>query len=59
MNSYASSNNESTYIIKKINEAKEQMLSESFDNIDDATVSRFMLYSALKQELSGEEGENK
>lgn len=59
MGSYVDSNNESTYIVKKINEAKTQMLSESFDNIDDATVSRFMLYSALKQELSGDEGEDK
>jgi hypothetical protein len=59
MSFYAKSNPESAYIVKKIDEVKRQMLSESLDVVDDETVSRFMLYSALKQELSGGEGDEK
>jgi hypothetical protein len=57
MDSYISSNPENTYVIQKLNMAKSQMLSESLDVIDDSSVSRFMLYSSLKQELSGDEGD--
>ena len=54
IDSYIDSHKESEYLVKKINVAKSQMMNESLDNVDDSTVSRFMLYSALKQEISGE-----
>jgi len=57
--SYIESHKDSDYLITKINEAKQQMLSEDFDNVNDELVSRFMLYSALKQELLTDEGESK
>jgi len=50
---------ESEYLTKKIEEARDQMVSESLESVDDMIVSRFMLYSALKQELSEDEGELK
>lgn len=59
IDSYSYVNQESEYIIKKIASVKSQILSEAIDQIDDATVSRFMLYSSLKQELLGGEGESK
>lgn len=59
MSSYSSSHAESKYIIEKINSAKSQILSETLESIDDSTVSRFMLYSSLKNELSSGEGEDK
>lgn len=57
VDSYSVANPENTYVIQKLNTAKTQMLSESLSNIDDSVVSRFMLYSSLKQELSGDEGD--
>jgi hypothetical protein len=57
MDVYSAANPENAYVIQKLNVAKVQMLSESLDAIDDASVSRFMLYSSLKQELSGDEGD--
>ena len=54
IDSYVDSHKESEYLVKKINVAKSQMMNESLDNVDDSTVARFMLYSALKQEISGE-----
>jgi hypothetical protein len=58
INEYVKNNKESEYLIKKISEAKEQILSESLEEVDDSTVSRFMLYSSLKEELVENEGEN-
>jgi hypothetical protein len=55
---YSSSHAESEFLLKKINTVKNEIMTESIELVDDAAVSRFMLYSALKQELS-DEGENK
>jgi hypothetical protein len=56
---YSQGHAESKYIIEKINSVKSQIVSEDLEKIDDTTVSRFMLYSSLKQELSSGEGEDK
>lgn len=58
INEYTVVNSDSEYIVKKLSVAKSQMLSESLDSVDDSTVSRFMLYSALKQEISSDEGDS-
>jgi len=55
---YATQHSENSYIINKLNSTKEQILSESLNAIDDSTVSRFMLYSTLRQELTMDEGES-
>lgn len=39
------------YVTKKLVDAKEQLLSEKLDAVDDATVTRFMLYAKLASEL--------
>ena len=56
---YSSNHPDNEYINKKIETARGQILSESLEAIDDTVVSRFMLYSSLKRELSGGEGDNK
>lgn len=56
---YMDNHAESKYIIEKINSAKNQIISETLSVIDDETVSRFMLYSSLRQELTSGEGEDK
>jgi hypothetical protein len=40
----------------KIQEAVGMIQQENLDSIDDDTVTRFMLYSKLGQELTAEEG---
>jgi hypothetical protein len=57
IDSYSQRRNDDKFVVEKMNNVKEQILEESLDNVDDATVSRFMLYSALRHELNdtGEE----
>lgn len=43
------------YIIKKLAEAKEQLLNERLEVVDDETVTRFMLYTKLAAELESED----
>ncbi len=40
------------YVSKKLVDAKDQLLSEKLDVVDDAVVTRFMLYAKLASELS-------
>lgn len=47
------SNNE--YIDKKLTEAREQLLAEKLDAVNDETVTRFMLYAKLAVELESED----
>ncbi len=49
-------NPENAYINKKLAEAKSQLIAENLETVDDATVTRFMLYTKLAGEL--EEGDN-
>lgn len=58
VNQYSASHPDNEYIVKKLAETKERMLSEDLTSVDDSTVSRFMLYSALRQELLGSEGDD-
>ena len=54
---YTEQNKENAYLLNKLNETKTNILSETLDVVDDSLVSKFMLYSKLKQELS--EGDQK
>jgi len=42
------------YVINKLQDVKSKILSESIDVVNDSTVSNFMLYSILRQELADE-----
>lgn len=46
---------ENEHLNKKLNEAREQLLVEKLDVIDDETVTRFMLYTKLGVELESED----
>lgn len=56
---YSNRHPENKFIIEKMASVKKEMLSESLDTVDDSTVSRFMLYSALSHELIDSDGEEK
>jgi len=43
------------YLKNKLQETKSTLLSENFDLVDDETVTRFMLYSKLRDELQSKE----
>jgi len=57
MDSYSDIHSDSKYLVQKVKDVRNQILSESIETVDDETVSRFMLYSALKTELTSGEGE--
>lgn len=61
MDSYTSKHTDNKFVLDKISNVKGKMLDESLDSIDDSTVSRFMLYSALRHELNdaNKDGEDK
>lgn len=52
---FGSTHPENEYINKKLVEAKEQLLNEKLDVVDDDTVTRFMLYTKLAAELESED----
>lgn len=54
---YTEQKKENEFVSNKLKNAKAQILSESLDVIDDSIVSKFMLYSSLRQELTENEGE--
>lgn len=54
---YVVQKQDNTFVVGKLQDAKSRMLSESLDAVDDSTVSKFMLYSTLRQELTENEGE--
>ena len=43
------------FVLKKLNETREMLINESLDKVDDETVSRFMLYAKLNEELTSED----
>lgn len=55
METYAGKNGENRFLNSKIEDARKRIVEESLEIVDDSTVSRFMLYSALNEELNGEE----
>ena len=54
---YMTQKQEDKFLVNKLHEAKSSIISESLDLIDDSLVSKFMLYSTLRQELNDNEGE--
>jgi hypothetical protein len=57
IDSYMTQKQDNTFVINKLQNTKSKILSESFDAVDDDTVSKFMLYSNLRHELTSTEGE--
>jgi hypothetical protein len=55
---YVEQKKEDKFLANKMQDAKSKILSESLDIIDDSVVSKFMLYSTLRHELTTDEGEN-
>jgi hypothetical protein len=53
--SYSSDESSNEFMRKKLNETRDVILSENVDAVDDETVTRFMLYSRLKNELESKE----
>ncbi len=49
------SNIDNSFLNEKMKEVKESLLQESIDSVDDSTVTRFMLYSKLQNELDMED----
>ena len=52
---YSSEIQHNEYLKNKLSEAKSALLSESLEQVDDSTVTRFMLYSRLRDELESKE----
>jgi len=55
IDNYSRSSNDTEYVNKKLAEARELIESETLESVDDATVTRFMLYTKLSSELTSEE----
>jgi len=56
IDTYMVQKQENEFMVSKLRDTKSRILSESLDVVDDSTVSKFMLYSTLRQELNeGEE----
>ena len=55
IDSYDSATTPNEYLKGKLQEAKTTLLSENLDIVDDETVTRFMLYSRLRDELESKE----
>src|SRR5579885_2767162 len=52
---YTHKSNDTEYVNKKLAEARQLIESETLEGVDDATVTRFMLYTKLSSELTSEE----
>ena len=52
---YTNKSNDTEYVHKKLAEARQLIESETLERVDDATVTRFMLYTKLSSELTSEE----
>jgi hypothetical protein len=53
--SYSEEMQDNMFLKNKLQETKQTLMSENVDNVDDSTVTRFMLYSRLKDELESKE----
>ena len=49
------SNKENKFISDKLYSARNKLISESLENVNDETITRFMLYTKLNSELDSEE----
>lgn len=56
VDSYINEHSDEVYLNARLNETKQQVLSEDLSTIDDDTVTRFMLYVKLSEELNSDEG---
>src|SRR5581483_2503704 len=54
IDNYARQSNDTEYVSKKLMEARQLIMSETLESVDDATVTRFMLYTELSSELTSE-----
>jgi len=54
---YIDQKKEDKFIATKMQDAKSKIISESLESVDDSTVSKFMLFSTLRHELTSSEGE--
>jgi hypothetical protein len=52
---YSAEVQDNEYLRNKLEETKVTLMSETLDEVDDPTVTRFMLYSRLKDELESKE----
>lgn len=52
---YSAEVKDNEYLRNKLEETKVTLMSETLDDVDDPTVTRFMLYSRLKDELESKE----
>jgi hypothetical protein len=52
---YSRRSNDTEYVNKKLTEARQHISEEKLEDVDDDTVTRFMLYSKLNAELTSEE----
>lgn len=52
---YTDKSNDTEYVNKKLAETRQLIESETLEGVDDATVTRFMLYTKLSSELTSEE----
>lgn len=52
---YEAGNADNEFTLKKIREAKEQLLAEDVSKVDDDMMTRFMLYTKLGDELASED----
>ena len=55
LNEYVENFSENSFLIEKMSEVKNQLLTENLNQVDDDTVTRFMLYMKLNGEINSEE----
>lgn len=55
VDAFCRQNHDSTYVCDKMVQVRERLLAETLDAVDDDTVTRFMLYAKLGDELVSEE----
>lgn len=55
---YENAESPNEFLRNKLVDVKEKLVNESFDSINDDTVTRFMLYTKLTEELAPEEKKN-
>jgi hypothetical protein len=54
MSEFGQKNPDNEYVINKMDEARQRIENETFEEVDDDTVTRFMLYAKLSSELTEE-----
>lgn len=52
MEAYSRTNSENEYVVGRLTEAKDKLILEDLDSVDDDMITRFMLYMGLNRELT-------